>query len=62
MANAYLNSRQMSIFRAALCTLACAVISAGVWAQDVSTTTIYEGTVDVRDNGEERHSHLRVGQ
>ena len=62
MANANLNSRQMSIFRAALCTLACALISTGVWAQDVSTTTTHERTVDVRDNGEERHRCLRVGQ
>ena len=43
MANANLNSRQMSIFRAALCTLACALISAGVWAQDISTTTVMKG-------------------
>ena len=38
-----LNCRQRSIFRAALYTLACAVISAGVWAQDVSTTTVQKG-------------------
>ena len=43
MAIAYLNSRQMSIFRAALCTLACALISAGVRAQDVSSTTVMRG-------------------
>jgi LPXTG-motif cell wall-anchored protein len=43
MAIAYLNSRQMSIFRAALCTLACALISTGVWAQDVSSTTTMKG-------------------
>jgi LPXTG-motif cell wall-anchored protein len=43
MAIAYLNSRQMSIFRAALCTLACALISAGVRAQDVSSTTVMSG-------------------
>ena len=43
MAIEYLNSRRMSIFRAALCTLACAVISAGAWAQDVSVTTIQTG-------------------
>ena len=43
MANANLNSRQMSIFRAALCTLACALISTGVWAQDISTTTTMKG-------------------
>jgi LPXTG-motif cell wall-anchored protein len=44
MAIAYFNSRQMSIFRAALCTLACALISTGVWAQDVSSTTTMKGT------------------
>jgi LPXTG-motif cell wall-anchored protein len=43
MANAYFNSRQRSIFRAALCTLACALITAGVRAQDVSTTTTHHG-------------------
>jgi len=43
MANAYLNNRRTSIFRAALCTLACAAISAGVWAQDVSSTTVMKG-------------------
>ena len=43
MANAYLNSGRTSIFRAALCTLACAVISTGVWAQDVSSTTTMKG-------------------
>ena len=43
MANAYLNSRRTSIFRAALCTLACAVVSTGVWAQDVSSTTTQKG-------------------
>jgi LPXTG-motif cell wall-anchored protein len=43
MANANLNSRLMSIFRAALCTLACALISTGVWAQDTSSTTILKG-------------------
>jgi LPXTG-motif cell wall-anchored protein len=43
MANAYLNSRQRSIFRAALCTLACALITTGVRAQDVSTTTTHHG-------------------
>jgi LPXTG-motif cell wall-anchored protein len=43
MANAYLNSGRTSIFRAALCTLACAAISTGVWAQDVSTTTTMKG-------------------
>jgi LPXTG-motif cell wall-anchored protein len=41
MAISYLNSRQ--IFRAALCTLACALISAGVWAQDISTSTTQKG-------------------
>ena len=41
MANANLNSRQ--IFRAALCTLACALIATGVWAQDISTTTTMKG-------------------
>jgi LPXTG-motif cell wall-anchored protein len=43
MANANLNSRGMSIFRAALCTLACALITAGVWAQDITTSTIHKG-------------------
>ncbi len=43
MANAYLNRRRMSIFRAALCTLACVVVSTGVWAQDVSSTTTQKG-------------------
>ena len=43
MANANLSSRQMSISRAALCTLACALISTGVWAQDVSSTTTQKG-------------------
>jgi len=33
----------MSIFRAALCTLACALISAGVWAQDIATSTTQKG-------------------
>ena len=41
MANSNLNSRQ--IFRAALCTLACALISAGVWAQDITTSTTQKG-------------------
>ncbi len=43
MANAYLNSRRRSALRAALFALACAVISAGVWAQDISTTTTMKG-------------------
>jgi LPXTG-motif cell wall-anchored protein len=43
MANAYLNSRRMSILSAALCGLACALISAGAWAQDVTTTTTMKG-------------------
>ena len=43
MAVAGLNCRQRFIFRAALCSLACAVISAGAWAQDVSTTTTKTG-------------------
>ena len=43
MAVAGLNCRQRSIFRAVLFTLACAVISAGVWAQDVSTSTVQKG-------------------
>jgi LPXTG-motif cell wall-anchored protein len=43
MANANLSSRQMSISRAALCTLACALISTGVWAQDISSTTTMKG-------------------
>jgi LPXTG-motif cell wall-anchored protein len=33
----------MSIFRAALCTLACALTSAGVWAQDITTSTTHKG-------------------
>ena len=43
MAIANLNSRRMSIFRAALCTLACALITAGVWAQDITTSTTHKG-------------------
>ena len=43
MAIANFTNRQKSIFRAALCTLACAAISTGVWAQDVSTTTVMKG-------------------
>ena len=43
MANANLSTRQMSIFRAALWTLACASISAGVWAQDITTSTTQKG-------------------
>ena len=43
MAIANLTSKRMFFFRAALCTLACAVISAGVWAQDVSSTTVMKG-------------------
>ncbi len=43
MANANLSSRRMTIFRAALWTLACALISAGVWAQDVTTSTTMKG-------------------
>ena len=43
MANTNLSSRQMSLFRAALCTLACALMSTSVWAQDVSTTTVMKG-------------------
>jgi len=41
MSISYLNSRQ--IFRAALCTLACVAISAGVWAQDIATSTTQKG-------------------
>ena len=41
MSISYLNRRQ--IFRAALCTLACALISAGVWAQDITTSTTQKG-------------------
>ncbi len=41
MSISYLNNRQ--IFRAALCTLACALISAGVWAQDITTATTQKG-------------------
>jgi LPXTG-motif cell wall-anchored protein len=45
MANAYLNSRRMSILRASLCTLACAVVTtAVVWAQDITTSTTQKGT------------------
>jgi LPXTG-motif cell wall-anchored protein len=43
MTIASLSSRQISVFRAALYVLACAVISAGVWAQDISTTTVMKG-------------------
>jgi LPXTG-motif cell wall-anchored protein len=43
MAIANFTNRQKSIFRAALCTLACAAISTGVWAQDVSATTVMKG-------------------
>ncbi len=43
MAIANFTRRQKSIFRAALCTLTCAAISTGVWAQDVSTTTVMKG-------------------
>lgn len=43
MAIANFTRRQMTIFRAALCMFACAVISAGVRAQDVSTTTTMKG-------------------
>jgi hypothetical protein len=43
MAIANFTRRQMSIFRAALCMFACAVVSAGVRAQDVSTTTTMKG-------------------
>jgi hypothetical protein len=43
MANPYLNSRRMSILRAALCTLACAVVTTVVWAQDITTTTTQKG-------------------
>jgi hypothetical protein len=43
MAVTGLNCRQRSISRAALCTLACAVLSACVWAQDVTTTTTKTG-------------------
>jgi LPXTG-motif cell wall-anchored protein len=39
----YWNSKKMFFFRAALCTLACAAISASVWAQDVSTSTTMKG-------------------
>jgi LPXTG-motif cell wall-anchored protein len=41
MSISYLNSRQ--IFHAALCTLACALISAGVWAQDITMATTQKG-------------------
>jgi LPXTG-motif cell wall-anchored protein len=43
MANANLSSRQKSIFRAALCMFACVAISAGGWAQDITTSTIQKG-------------------
>ena len=43
MANANLSSKRMSIFRAALWTLACVAISAGVWAQDITTSTTMKG-------------------
>ena len=41
MSVSYLSRRR--IFRAALCTLACVAISAGVWAQDITTTTTMKG-------------------
>jgi LPXTG-motif cell wall-anchored protein len=41
MSVSYLSRRR--IFRAALCTLACVAISAGVWAQDITTSTIQKG-------------------
>ena len=62
MANAYLNSRRMSIFRAALCTLACAAISTGVWAQDVSTTTTMKGPSTYETTVRSGTVDLRVGQ
>ncbi len=43
MAIANLTIKQKSIFRAALCTFACAAISTGAFAQDVSTTTTMKG-------------------
>jgi LPXTG-motif cell wall-anchored protein len=43
MAIAYFRSRQMSIFRAALCTLVCAAITTGVRAQDVTTSVTHKG-------------------
>jgi LPXTG-motif cell wall-anchored protein len=43
MAIANLNSRQMSVFRAALYALACVAISACVWAQDITTSTTQKG-------------------
>ncbi len=43
MASAILKKRQKAMFRAALFTLACAVVCAGVWAQDVSETTRQKG-------------------
>jgi LPXTG-motif cell wall-anchored protein len=43
MAKAILSSRRTSIFRAALLTLACVAISAGVWAQDITTSTTMKG-------------------
>ena len=41
MSISYLNSKK--IFRAALCTFACALLSTGVWAQDITTTTTMKG-------------------
>jgi hypothetical protein len=43
MSNANLSSKRISIFRAALCTLACAGIAAGVWAQDTTSMTTQKG-------------------
>jgi len=43
MAAVRVSSRQQFIFRAALCTFACALLSAGVRAQDTSEKTIQKG-------------------
>ena len=42
----HLGSREKRIIRAALCTFACALVSAGVWAQDTSETTTQKGAAD----------------
>ena len=43
MASAVLSGRQKSMFRVALCALACAVVTTGVRAQDTSSTTTQKG-------------------
>jgi LPXTG-motif cell wall-anchored protein len=43
MAVPCLRNGQKSLFRAALCTCACALLTTGVWAQDASETTTQKG-------------------